>query len=140
MRLLFGTVDLTTLTGNEALREVAELISHHEYKTKPILQQDIALIILKDRLQFSDVIKPICIHKAYQPISEYYDQKFFVVGFGSNNITDSPSPTLKYGKMSVITPYDCNLSKPQFGWLKDSAFCAKSFNNTTACTGDSGGE
>lgn len=140
-RLLFGVVDLKTLTGTEALREVAEIIKHPQYHHEMILKQDIALIIFKANLQFTATIRPICLFEAQTPIANHVDERFTVLGFGSSENSREPSRYLNYGQMSVITRQQCIESKLIFGLLPEqSAFCAKSVENMVACPGDSGGE
>lgn len=140
-RLLFGSVDITNLTGNEALREVAGISMHPGYKRTPILEEDIAIMIVKGQLQFSDTISPICLLATQTPLVENLSKTFYVLGFGSNDMSAKPSQYLKYGRMSIIRRRDCNFENVHYGWLSEySAFCAKSSVKTAACSGDSGGK
>jgi trypsin len=140
-RLLFGAVDLKALSGSEALREVSEIIKHPDYQFDKILKQDIALAKIKGNLQFSSTIRPICLFTSQTPISDFVEQKFTVLGFGSNENSREPSQFLNYGKMAIITRQQCIESKLIFGLLPEqSAFCAKAVDSQIACPGDSGGE
>jgi secreted trypsin-like serine protease len=139
--LLFGSVDLKSLSGNEALREVSEIIKHPDYDFDKILKQDIALMRIKGNLQLSPSIRPICLFPSHTPISNAIDQQATVLGFGSNENSREPSQYLNHGKMSIISRQQCIESKLIFGLLPEqSAFCAKAVNNMIACPGDSGGE
>lgn len=139
-RVLFGAVDLKSLTGTEAMREVAEIIKHPDYQHDMILKQDIALIIIKSNLQFTPTIRPICLFESQTPIANHVTERFTVLGFGSNSNSREPSRYLNYGQMSVISRQQCIESKLIFGLLPEqSAFCAKSVENMVACPGDSGG-
>lgn len=140
-RLLFGSIDLKTLTGNEALREIEEIIKHPEYEHNQILKQDIALLIIRGNLQFTSSINPICLFNTQESIVNFISQRFTVLGFGSSEASREPSRFLNHGKMSIITRQQCIESKLIFGLLPEiSAFCAKASDNMSACPGDSGGE
>jgi hypothetical protein len=140
-RLLFGSVDLKTLSGDEALREVSEIMSHPDYERNTVIKQDIALMIIKGNLQFSPTIRPICLYEKIMPISNILNQKATVLGFGSNDVSREPSRNLNHGQMSIISRQQCIESKLIFGLLpEDSAFCAKAVENMIACPGDSGGK
>lgn len=139
-RVLFGSVNLKTLTGREALREVDEIVSHPEYENDKILKQDIALMTIKSLLQFTPAIRPICLSNAQSPISSRVDQRGTVIGFGATTESTRPSLELHYGQMSVISRQQCIESQLVFGLLPEmSAFCAKAVNEMIACPGDSGG-
>lgn len=140
-RLLFGSVDLKTLEGVEAVREVADIIKHPDYEYDTILKQDIALMIIQGNLQFTPSISPICLFDFQTPINNFINQSFIVLGYGSNENSKEPSPNLNYGQMSIISRQQCIESNLLFGLLPEkSAFCAKSVNRQISCPGDSGGK
>lgn len=140
-RLLFGVVDLKSLSGAEAVREVAEVIKHPDYEYEKILKQDIAMMIIKGNLQFSPSIRPICLFDFQTPIQNHVNQKATVLGFGSTENSKDPSRYLNFGQMTVISRQSCIESKLIFGLLPEqSAFCAKAVENMIACPGDSGGK
>lgn len=140
-RLLFGTVDLKSLSGQEAVREVAEIIKHPDYEYETILKEDIALMIIQGNLQFTPSISPICLFDFQTPINNFVNQSFIVLGFGSNENSKEPSRFLNYGQMSIISRQQCIESNLLFGLLPEkSAFCVRSVNRQISCPGDSGGE
>ena len=140
-KLLFGAVDLKNLQGTEAIRDVKNMIVHPDYQTVPMLKEDIALIIIKGNLQFTDKISPICLFQSYTPITNQVDQQFTVLGFGSDANSFNPSQYLKHGQMTIINRGQCIRSSWRFKLLSEnSAFCAKSFQEEVTCSGDSGGE
>lgn len=139
-RLLFGAIDLKSLSGSEALREVEEIIKHPDYEFDKILKQDIALIMIKGNLQLSMSIRPICLFDYQTPIANYVNQSVTILGFGSSEVSKAPNRFLNFGQMSIISRQQCIESKLVFGLLpEDSAFCAKAFESMIACPGDSGG-
>lgn len=139
-KLLLGAIDLQQLTGKEALRDVSQVIKHPDYEHDKILKQDIAFMIAKGEIQFSSTISPICLFNVYVPIENNINQSAIVIGFGSNEESKSPSRSLNYGQMEIISRQKCIESNLLFGLLPEkSAFCAKAFQNTIACPGDSGG-
>lgn len=140
-RLLFGSVDLKSLSGSEAAREVEDIIKHSEYEYDTIIKQDIALMIIQGNLQFTPSISPICLFDVQTPITNFIDQHFIVLGFGSSENSKEPSRNLNYGQMSIISRHQCIESSLLFGLLPEkSAFCAKSVNRQIPCPGDSGGK
>lgn len=139
-RLLFGAVDLRSLSGSESLREVSEIVTHPDYDYDKIIKQDIALMMIQGNLQFTPTISPICLYDFQTPITNQVNQSFIVLGFGSNENTKQPSRFLNFGQMSIITRQQCIESKLIFGLLPEqSAFCAKAVDSMIACPGDSGG-
>lgn len=139
--LLFGAVDLKTLSGNEALRDVEEIIKHPNFENNPIPKEDIALLIIKGNLQFSDTINHICLPASYTPIMNHLDTRFFILGFGSATNSRKRSRHLLYGLMSIISRDNCISSYREFFHLsEDSAFCAKSADNMAVCPGFCGGK
>ena len=140
-KLLFGAVDLKNLQGTEAIRDVKKMIKHPDYESRGVMLEDIALIIIKGNLQFTDKVSPICLFQSHTPITNQVDQQFTVLGFGSNANSSDPSQYLKHGQMTIITRRQCTQSYLKFGLLSEqSAFCAKSYQNEVACPGDSGGK
>lgn len=139
-QLLFGSIDMETLEGSEALREVAMIYTHPHFKSDRILRQDIALMMIKGKLQFSETINRICLFHSYNSMDSYYNNKTFtVLGFGSSDVTDMASRFLKYGRMKAIARSDCAWKQVRFGLLPEhSTFCAAE-DNVIACPGDSGG-
>jgi secreted trypsin-like serine protease len=136
-RLLFGAVDLKSLSGSEALREVDEIIKHPDYEYDKITKQDIALLITRGNIQFSSSIRPICLFEFNTPITNYLNQSFIVLGFGSSESSKEASRFLSYGQMSIISRQQCIESKLVFGLLPElSAFCAKAVGNMIACPGE----
>ena len=132
--LLFGSVNLKKLSGNEALREVSDILIHPDYAFDKILKQDIALMFIKGNLQFSPSIRTICLFSSQTPISSLFEQQATVLGFGSNESSREPSEFLNHGKMEIISRQQCIESKLIFGLLpEESAFCAKAVNNMIAC-------
>lgn len=138
--LLLGAVDLKSLSGSEALREVSEITKHPDYEFDKILKQDIAMIHIKGNLQLSSSIRPICLFDVDSPITNYVNQSATVLGFGSNEASKEPNRYLSYGQMTIISRQQCIESKLVFGLLPEqSAFCARAYQSMIACPGDSGG-
>lgn len=124
-KLLLGSSDLKSLSGNENIRDVEKVIPHPEYQFDVILKQDIAMLKVKGNVQFSVSISPICLFGTHTPITNHLHEKLFILGFGANENNRKPSRYLNFGKMSVISRQECIESKLIFGLLPSSAFCAK---------------
>lgn len=124
-KLLLGSSDLKSLSGNENIRDVEKVIPHPEYQFDVVLKQDIAMLKVKGNVQFSVSISPICLFGTHTPITNHLHEKLFILGFGANENNRKPSRYLNFGKMSVISRQECIESKLIFGLLPSSAFCAK---------------
>lgn len=133
--LLFGSVDLESLNGNEALRNVSEVIRHPEYDIDKILMQDIAIVIIQGLLQFSQHISPICLPDTLNATVNI--DSSIILGFGSTTQSLETSRYLNFGEMSVISRQQCT-ENIIFALLPEqSTFCAiSSTNNTAACPGN----
>lgn len=133
--LLMGTIDLKSLTGNEAMRKVEKIIKHPEYEYDKILKQDIALIKMQGNLQFTQNIQPICLPESLPSIKDIINQNLTILGFGSDLNSLSPSRFLNYGQMTIISRQQCT-DKLFFALLPEqTTFCAKSKDEVVACPG-----
>lgn len=135
-RLLFGSVDLKNLTGNEALRKLKEIFKHEDYEYDRILKFDIAILRMEGKLQFTPFIQPICLPNSLLPsINTQVNMHFIILGFGSSTETLLISRHLHYGLMTVISRAKCT-EKIIFALLPEqSTFCAIAKDNVLACPG-----
>lgn len=134
-RLLFGSVDLLILSGNEALRQVEEIFKHPEYQFDRILTHDVAILRIDGTLQFSQFIQPICLPSSLPSINTRINEHLVILGFGSSTETLKPSRYLHYGRMTVISRAQCT-EKLIFALLPEqSTFCAVAKDNILACPG-----
>ena len=139
--LLFGAVSLKTLSGKELVREAEKLFKHPNFQLTSTVENDnIALIIVKGNLQFSNAIAPICLFDDEAPLASQFDEKLTFPGFGSSEQSRIPSRSLKYGQMSIISRRECMKSLSPVFLPERSTFCVKHVGSVLACWGDSGGE
>jgi len=135
-RLMFGVTDLDNLSGNEALRKVAQVIKHPEYVYDKIVKQDLALMFIESPLQLSRYINPVCLFDTQEPMTNAANELATVLGFGSSTLSREPSKTLTFGSMSIITRSQCIDSSLTFAVLPEqSTFCAKAFQGQLTCPG-----
>lgn len=136
--LLFGAIDLESLTGNEILRKVSIIYRHPGYSHNKILKQDIAILIHNGIMQFSKFIQPICLPEDSFQMDKKVGTDMAVLGFGSTTESLETSRYLHHGKMTVISRDECT-ENIIFALLpQESTFCAKR-KDTGLCPGDSGG-
>lgn len=135
-RLLFGSVDLLSLSGNEAMRKVEEIFKHPEYEFDRILKHDIGIMKMEGNLQFSQFIQPICLPTPLLPsITSRINEHLIILGFGSSTESLQPSRYLHYGRMTVISRAQCT-EKIIFALLPEqSSFCAIARDDVLACPG-----
>ncbi|CAH0715095.1 unnamed protein product, partial [Brenthis ino] len=123
-------------------REVYDVIVHEEY-THKMLKNDIALLKLKTRIEFSTYIQPACLwfDKAAEMLPANEKIIGTVTGWGFDQ-TDTLSTTLTETAMPIVPDLDCIMTNHVLyaPFLKGKKrFCAGFHNGTSACNGDSGG-
>lgn len=135
-KLLFGSVDLLNLTGDEVLRNVEEIFKHPNYEFDRILKMDIAIVKTQGNIQFSTFIRPICLPDSLPSITTQINENLLILGFGSSTESLQPSRYLHYGSMTVISRSQCT-EKIIFALLPEqSTFCAIANDNVLACPGE----
>jgi len=98
---------------------------------------DIALIKLRHRIQFSDRIHPV---KLPPSDFNYIGYQCYVSGWGIQGPDQGPSPTLKGAELAVVDGSRTKGCSAQTGWGKLCAVSLDNFNGIagSACPGDSG--
>jgi len=119
---------------------VESVISHPRYNRRTF-DNDIAILRLKDRVSFTDYIRPVCLPSEYLPLDE--GLPVIVSGWGKTEDTNR-ADLLKQAELKIISNNQCN------SWLyahykienevTDNMVCAGYKQGVQdACQGDSGG-
>lgn len=128
--------------------KIQEIIRHPDYKAST-KKNDIALIRVAERIEFTDNIRPACLQTNVHDVLP--NTELFVTGWGSTSAerTLRPAVLLKTNVTSMplsacnatLSEYNRQVNHPSLrSGISDSQFCAydpKARND--ACQGDSGG-
>ncbi|EDS41558.1 chymotrypsin 1 [Culex quinquefasciatus] len=131
---------LNVLVGTNSLKEGGQLhesdkfIKHNRYN-RPQFHNDIALIRLKSKLQFSDTVKAI----GYSEKTVGQDEHVTLTGWGRTS-AGGPVPTkLQTIDLSSISNDECKQRSPGAGNVDIGHICTLTKTGEGACNGDSGG-
>ena len=129
--------------------QVEDFIIHQDYLSDSIYN-DIALIRLKKKLTFNEIISSICLPvldseeglKAYPSTNS----EVSIAGWGSELYSSSISSNLNEAKIKIVSRIKCNetysklKSQALYQGINEQFLCATSSDGTKdACQGDSGG-
>ena len=131
--------NLVNRCNPKVLKVPHETVILHEFYDTSIkrLEHDIALIRLKQPLQFSETVQPICLPNDSLPDADnLVGQDVYVVGWGKTE-HGKRSSIKQQASMPVV-----NQSKCGSDWkrkIPSMVFCVGNVNGTDSCEGDSGG-
>ncbi|XP_026469741.1 modular serine protease-like [Ctenocephalides felis] len=105
--------------------------------------QDIAILKLQSILEFSAIVRPICLEWDFEGVEEDFvaGTKGLVAGWGLTTEGGNVSSILKYVILPTVPRQTClEHSPPDFRpFITADKFCAGYLNGTSVCKGDSGG-
>ncbi|XP_045211255.2 coagulation factor IX-like isoform X2 [Mercenaria mercenaria] len=131
-------------TDETERRHTIERFIPHEKFNSRTLDNDIGLLVVKEPIEFTDYVQPICLHQPKPPKNRVRPPKgqCFTTGWGKTKGTGHDD-VLKEVQLDRKIPLLCNqflfgpkLKSPPKE--KGTAFCA-GYQNADACYGDSGG-
>jgi len=125
----------------ELLLDISEVHQHPKYDSRKLVN-DIAVMKLKNPVNFTDHISPICLPAVQGEDLPAAGTNIFITGWGNTKAPSSnDSPTLKQEFVPLMSTEKCkavNPSNPKFD--ETSHFCVGYENGGKgACHGDSGG-
>lgn len=115
--------------------KIEKIIYHHDYKSKSLISKsdaDIALLIMKTKVNFTNYIQPICLPNSYENEIESVG---FLVGHGGLVGSTEHQNIAKFYKLSAEDLNTCYQSHSNSGnVLGARSFCANS-NISEICKG-----
>ncbi|XP_065204437.1 venom protease-like [Planococcus citri] len=114
---------------------------HPGFSLYPVIN-DIALLRLKDPVEFTEYIRPICITKKGEWLkndSYYKNKTAYVVGFGSYLEGGEPSTALQAASIPLIDTETCVERYQGYSTIIDNRVLCAGGNGSDACQGASGG-
>ncbi|XP_037722832.1 uncharacterized protein LOC119555492 isoform X3 [Drosophila subpulchrella] len=112
---------------------------HEEFRKGTHMNNDIALVVLKTPLKFSDYIQPICLPDKKAELVQ--DRKCTISGWGSiKSGVSTPAQVLGSAELPILADNVCKQSNVYGSAMAEGMFCAGSMDESVdACEGDSGG-
>ncbi|XP_071512845.1 trypsin-1-like [Panulirus ornatus] len=134
--VLIGDHDFTSGsdTSTARLAAVEQVISHPRYNSRT-MDNDIALLKLRDSLEFSREVAPVCLPPDLD--NQYVGVTATVTGWGATSEGSSLSPQLQEVDVPVLSNAVCSSS---YSSITSNMVCAGfSEGGKDSCQGDSGG-
>ncbi|XP_065081058.1 polyserase-2-like [Ochlerotatus camptorhynchus] len=136
--LHFGQKNLSEITSNVQIRHVGKVHVHPNYSRH---KNDIALLVLRSSIEYSEFVLPICLDKrADSDLRNLESTRGWIPGWGrtENGLT---SDVLRTVSMPVVSYIEClQADRILFGHVLDpNVFCAGDRNGSSPGFGDSGG-
>ncbi|CAH1984237.1 unnamed protein product [Acanthoscelides obtectus] len=135
-KVRLGVLKITE-TANDLNIKQYKIHDEYDYSTK---YNDIALIEVEQKIQFSERVRPACL---YWNNGDPEDE-MWVIGWGKTTIDqeDDKTVTLQKARVSAVSVSECNSTyrdrTMRTRTIRSSQICAIG-NSTDACGGDSGG-
>ncbi|KAK8778786.1 hypothetical protein V5799_019873, partial [Amblyomma americanum] len=131
--VLLGAYERTSVESEAKSLAVAEVCFHKGYA--PPHKNDIAILTLKEAVNFTRRIAPVCLPKAMHELPENTD--VYVTGWGRYKAgSEDLAPRLKQLRTRTMSNKTCN---DDYGsGVPDSVLCA-GHDFGSSCKGDSGG-
>ncbi|XP_053686949.1 collagenase-like [Sabethes cyaneus] len=130
-----GAVDFKD-QGNDGrtVLNTTEYTRHPDYNGD-MIENDVAVIKLPEKVQFSDRVAPIALPSG----NDTYDRRMAVVsGWGKqSDIRGGAARRLQYATLKVIRNNECRLLYGPA--IQSSTLCCRGDNRQSTCNGDSGG-
>ena len=135
--VVVGEHDLKEISGNEARYQVEKVIVHPDFINNVDLPNDIALVLLKNPIVYSEFIQPACISEKPPVFNSKIEQSCVTLGWGWTRFNKF-AQFLRQGSMELIDSKKCQVRFWSNYKVLDSTFCAGN-KMANACSGDSGG-
>ncbi|XP_017121904.1 uncharacterized protein LOC108142506 isoform X3 [Drosophila elegans] len=113
--------------------------THEDFRKGTHMNNDIALVVLKSPLKFSDYVQPICLPDKKAELVE--NRKCTISGWGSIKAgVSTPAQVLGSAELPILADNVCKQSNVYGSAMSEGMFCAGSMDESVdACEGDSGG-
>ncbi|XP_070070652.1 uncharacterized protein teq isoform X2 [Drosophila takahashii] len=112
---------------------------HGDFRKGTHMNNDIALVVLKTPLRFSDYVQPICLPDKNTELVQ--DRKCTISGWGSiKSGVSTPAQVLGSAELPILADHVCKQPNVYGSAMSEGMFCAGSMDESVdACEGDSGG-
>ena len=140
LKIIFGVDDLSLVTDETPFSEASDIIIHPDYILGIPIKANIAIIILKEPVEFSRKIFPVCLYDSPITVKDAIGKTVF--GFGYGGQSDASTTSFKKYVKTQIKDQEKNCPadyKFILRSVKDKSpyFCTGGERNETICVGDS---
>ncbi|BFF99126.1 uncharacterized protein DMAD_07097 [Drosophila madeirensis] len=113
--------------------------THEKFRDGTHMNNDIAVVVLKRPLKFSDYVQPICLPDKNAVLQA--NRNCTISGWGSiKSGVSTPAQVLRSAELPILPDATCKQSKVYGSAMSEGMFCAGSMDESVdACEGDSGG-
>ncbi|XP_017875824.1 spermosin-like isoform X2 [Ceratina calcarata] len=119
--------------------EVAEYRLHPDYDASGSADADLGIIFLRERVEYSRWIKPICLWSGSTELQHVVGKSGYVVGWGRDENGNQYIEEPRMSKAPIVSHAVCFWSNPNFvSFTSNRTFCAGSRDGSGPCNGDSG--
>ncbi|KAF5296975.1 hypothetical protein FQR65_LT10127 [Abscondita terminalis] len=139
----FHVADLNDFDCNDVQEHKVNKIKNHHYYNQFQFLNDISLLRLEERVEFSDYVRPICLPTSEDDVTDF-GKTFYMTGFGVNE-RDVERPRIKKKIFTNLISLDvCHTRGTRNNYANPATeyqFCTELFQNSTdvTCFGDEGG-
>lgn len=133
---MFGAHNIASIDKDTLQIQPSHVVVHPDWKPETYdYDADIAILITKVEIEFTEFIQPVCIHQFLNLTSA----SGWTAGWGLNeNGTRGNEPAEV--RMPIVGNDKCLVQNPNLARISSfKTFCAGSRNGSGPCTGDSGG-
>ncbi|XP_032683410.1 serine protease gd-like [Odontomachus brunneus] len=120
-------------------QEIISYMFHPDYTHQDTGDSDLAILVLKDFVEYSPKIRPICLWTGSSNLQNVVNKFGYVVGWGKD---DFGKPHLTEPRMTrepIVSQEDCLWSNPSFvNFTSNRTLCAGLRDGSGPCNGDSG--
>ncbi|XP_043787267.1 serine protease gd-like isoform X1 [Apis laboriosa] len=120
-------------------REIAAYQLHPNYDKKGNADADLAVLNLREKVEYNDVIRPICLWTGPALLASVVGKSGYVVGWGRDEHGNRHLQEPRQIKAPIVRQEDCHWSNSDFVlFTSNRTFCAGLRNGSGPCNGDSG--
>ncbi|XP_033299819.1 proclotting enzyme-like isoform X1 [Bombus bifarius] len=120
-------------------REIIEYKVHPDFIAGGNADADLAILMLRERVEFNSMIKPICLWSGSSLLLNVVGKVGYVVGWGRDELGNPYVQEPRQIKVPIVAQEVCLWSNSNFvAFTSNRTFCAGQRNGSGPCNGDSG--
>jgi len=137
-RILLGAHDVKAAEEEGRIEMISTDILTNEDYNPVLLHNDIALIRLPQKVNFTDILRPVCLPTHSEEEERWAHEDCEASGWGKPSDSASGiSPVLRHVTVDTITNLICALKFPTI--INHNIICISGKDGKSSCNGDSGG-